>query len=336
MEKLRSPFVYFGGKRMVADKIWKRFGDDIKTYIEPFCGSAAVLLARPDPHGREIINDIDGYVVNFWRALKADPRRLEYLMYYPSTEIDLHARFNTLRRERDGLRDRLRDDDSYFDEVLASAWASNANTSIGISGLDFKRDTYGSINHLTRPSRNNDPDYDLASAWVYNRNNAIGSEGTDFQRGQINSLPNIINPKRTNFNLNALAQRLIKVYVTCGDWKRVVKSSIITEKEKIAVFLDPPYKLDASDYDKRVYNDNDQGIHEQVIEFCQKHHDSKNVRIALCGYKDSYDVLGWEKYQWIANGGFANMSKKKENMNRKLETVWFSPSCLHDMPTLTD
>jgi hypothetical protein len=51
--KLKSPFPYFGGKSRVAAEVLRRFGD-VKTYVEPFCGSCAVLLARPGgPSGRE-------------------------------------------------------------------------------------------------------------------------------------------------------------------------------------------------------------------------------------------------------------------------------------------
>jgi site-specific DNA-adenine methylase len=43
---LRAPFPYFGGKRRAAGLVWGALGR-VNTYVEPFCGSAAVLLARP-------------------------------------------------------------------------------------------------------------------------------------------------------------------------------------------------------------------------------------------------------------------------------------------------
>ncbi|MFK5173473.1 DNA adenine methylase, partial [Propionibacterium freudenreichii] len=63
---LDAPFPYFGGKRRVAPEVWRRFGD-VKNYVEPFFGSGAVLLGRPETHtsGIETINDLDGYVANF-------------------------------------------------------------------------------------------------------------------------------------------------------------------------------------------------------------------------------------------------------------------------------
>lgn len=42
---LVAPFPYFGGKRTVAPDVWKRLGAPDQ-YIEPFCGSAAMLLAE--------------------------------------------------------------------------------------------------------------------------------------------------------------------------------------------------------------------------------------------------------------------------------------------------
>lgn len=43
--------------------------DKHSIYVEPYCGSAAVLLAKP-PSKHEVINDADGRVVAFYRALR--------------------------------------------------------------------------------------------------------------------------------------------------------------------------------------------------------------------------------------------------------------------------
>lgn len=43
MTALKAPFPYFGGKRVVAPEVWRRFGDT-PNYVEPFFGSGAVLL----------------------------------------------------------------------------------------------------------------------------------------------------------------------------------------------------------------------------------------------------------------------------------------------------
>ena len=56
---LRAPFYYFGGKSRAASQVWEALGNP-DHYIEPFCGSAAVLLARPNKDRLETINDADG------------------------------------------------------------------------------------------------------------------------------------------------------------------------------------------------------------------------------------------------------------------------------------
>lgn len=63
MKKLKAPFVYFGGKSRVASVVWSALGRDVRHYIEPFFGSGAVLLNRPQPFkGAETVNDKDGFV----------------------------------------------------------------------------------------------------------------------------------------------------------------------------------------------------------------------------------------------------------------------------------
>ena len=69
---LAAPFPYFGGKSLACEQVWAAFGD-VKNYVEPFCGSAAMLLGAPEGKRVETINDYDGFVSNFWRAIAYDP-----------------------------------------------------------------------------------------------------------------------------------------------------------------------------------------------------------------------------------------------------------------------
>lgn len=92
---LKAPFPYFGGKSTVANLVWQRFGDPLN-YIEPFCGSAAVLLARPTAGQWETVNDVDGYLTNAYRAIKQHPAELAAALEWPVLELDLHARHKWL------------------------------------------------------------------------------------------------------------------------------------------------------------------------------------------------------------------------------------------------
>ena len=48
MEVLRAPFPWMGGKSRAAPIIWRGFGPDVVNYVEPFAGSLAALLGRPN------------------------------------------------------------------------------------------------------------------------------------------------------------------------------------------------------------------------------------------------------------------------------------------------
>jgi DNA adenine methylase len=71
----KTPFPWFGGKAD-AVAVWEALGD-VAHYVEPFAGSLAVLLRRPHPCNRtyysETVNDLDGYLVNVWRAIQQQP-----------------------------------------------------------------------------------------------------------------------------------------------------------------------------------------------------------------------------------------------------------------------
>jgi len=60
--KMNSYLPYFGGKRTLASAIVAELGKH-KAYWEPFCGSAAVLLAKP-PSSQETISDLHGDATN--------------------------------------------------------------------------------------------------------------------------------------------------------------------------------------------------------------------------------------------------------------------------------
>jgi len=72
---MRPPFVYYGGKVGLASRIVDLMPPH-RVYIEPFAGSLAVLFAK-QPCVHEIVNDLDGAIVNFWRVLRDQPEQLE-------------------------------------------------------------------------------------------------------------------------------------------------------------------------------------------------------------------------------------------------------------------
>jgi len=80
-----SAFPYIGGKTRLADWIQSHLPAHT-TYVEPFGGSAAVLLNKPRSKV-EIFNDKDGDVVNFFEVAREHPDKLaEFCRYVPFSE----------------------------------------------------------------------------------------------------------------------------------------------------------------------------------------------------------------------------------------------------------
>src|SRR5258708_34230337 len=123
---LRPPFTYFGGKGRVANIIWQRLGD-VNMYIEPCCGSAAVLLARPHrpkSHRLETINDIDALLVNFYRAISYNPEAVASHANWWKSELDLIARNNWFysSKESQELINHIKNDPKYYDAEITGWW----------------------------------------------------------------------------------------------------------------------------------------------------------------------------------------------------------------------
>jgi hypothetical protein len=129
---LKAPFPAFGGKAKVAGLVWSRLGD-VANYIEPFCRSAAVLLARPHAPRVETVNDLDCYIANFWRAIQHAPEAVADWADWPVNEADLHARHRWLVASGESIefRQRMREDPEYFDPKIAGWWVWGACCWIG-------------------------------------------------------------------------------------------------------------------------------------------------------------------------------------------------------------
>lgn len=71
---MRTPLTYYGGKQRLSAQILPLMPRH-RVYLEPFCGGAAMLFAKPRSE-RETLNDLDGTIVRFWRALRDRPDEL--------------------------------------------------------------------------------------------------------------------------------------------------------------------------------------------------------------------------------------------------------------------
>jgi DNA adenine methylase len=360
-----SPFPWFGGKHSVAGEVWERFGNPAN-YIEPFAGSLAVLLARPATHSwwerNETVNDIDGNIANWHRAVAADPQQVAHWASQPVNETDLTARHLWLVSNADELRDRLFSDPDFYDAKAAGWWVWGISAWVGgewcsgigpFTGSDAPSITQGG----THPG-------------VYRKipmiSGAHGGKG-------IHKPLRLAHTAQTPPPLTAayldhltatfeqLGNRLRRVRVASGDFTRVLGNAAVPPgKHYTAVFLDPPYdpterrtNLYAVGDDIQRGNRDDTtqaldlgdtfvpppSVHVAAREWALARTNDPAYRIAYCSYSTPeedalFTAAGWCPYRWSAAGGYALASdnqSSRAHKNKDREIIWFSPSC--DTPT---
>lgn len=65
-----SPIIpWMGGKRKLASRLIPKFPKH-DCYVELFCGGAALYFLNPEPAKVEVINDVDGELINLYRVVQ--------------------------------------------------------------------------------------------------------------------------------------------------------------------------------------------------------------------------------------------------------------------------
>lgn len=303
-----SPFVWFGGKRKVANLVWDRLGD-VNHYIEPFFGSGAVLLRRPTSHKLETVNDADGLLANFWRSIKVNPELVAVHSANPVNECDLHARHLWLVGKKENITLRLMADPDWHNAKAAGWWVWGVNCWIG-----------GGFCSGEGPWINYGGEF-------VKRGNA--GQGVNRQLPHLGDAGQGVNRKEFLTDWFAdISTRLENVRVACGDWSRVCGSSVRRASGGICgVFLDPPYDPSMR---TSVYAE-ESGCSKDVNKWCVDNGDNKNLRIVLAGYDGEHNNLeniGWTRIDWAANGGYGGGRGGRGEQNAKKERLWASPHCL--------
>jgi DNA adenine methylase len=75
---LRPPISYYGGKQLLLKHILPLIPTHLK-YVESFLGGGAVFWTKA-PSDIEVINDMDGFVANFYKVFKKDLEGLKRLI----------------------------------------------------------------------------------------------------------------------------------------------------------------------------------------------------------------------------------------------------------------
>lgn len=360
---------YPGGKAKVADLVWQRIGN-VDNYIEPFMGSLATLLRRPAEHFAggyrvETANDLNHFIVNFWRAVKADPEAVATWADAPVLEADLHARHRWLMQSDTAAewRERMRTDPDAYDAKIAGWWVWGMCCWIGSGwceerGMNWKQtpelDHERGLNAYPQGRPQLTDAFDIGRG--VNGGGGLSQQIPDMDggRGVLRALTGSCQTRHEWLIdwMTRLSDRLRLVRTCYGHWSRICDSeSTMTRLGSVGAMVDPPYPLKRADNGEhsragglyagdKTQNLND--LRDEVLDWCKRWGSNSAVRIALCCYSgDGYECLekeGWEMFSWSASGGYGNQKKggKGKSKNADRERIYFSPGCSKNSVGLFD
>jgi hypothetical protein len=335
----KAPFPWFGGKSKAAPIVWALLGD-VDHYVEPFAGSLAVLLNRPHlcnrPYHSETVNDLDGFIVNAWRALAQYPNEVAEAASWPVSEACKTARQIALLKWRQEVAlERLAGDATWCDPVMAGWWLWAVAVQIGaftgdgpwtadpatgrivkMRGAERRAGVSRNMPHLADDGRG------VNNAIL--RDPGVGPRAEDFH-------PTTMPKLRAWFAL--LQARLRHVRILNGDWSRAVtvgaSHTLRVRMGGVAgFFLDPPYGEEVRAIG--VYANDDGAVAAKVRQWCLKAGADPKNRIVLAGFDTEHAELerhGWRVYEWFKRDRLLTGGINKSQAHR--ERLWASPHCLY-------
>ncbi|MDR1741929.1 MAG: DNA adenine methylase [Synergistaceae bacterium] len=294
------PFPYFGNKKYIASTVWELFGD-VKRYIEPFAGALGCLLYRPEWHTKfyELVNDVNGYLVNAWRSVKNRPDETAHHAADMFSEADYHAKWRYLQAyDWKTLAARLENEPEYCEPKIGAWWIQVSCMAIG----DATARMYNDESTLTSIP-------------------AIASHKGIYQ--YYADVPSDMTGMEYNLRkwFNGLAKRLSNVKVCCGGWEKVLTPSLVYNRD-VGIFFDPPYAGV-----RNVYNRYSTPVSADVEAWIIENY-KPPLKVILCGYGAEHDgllALGWGKRAWKAHYGM-NGKTGKVKVDTRDEQLWLSPT----------
>ena len=247
-------------------------------------------------------------VANFWRALQHDPEGVAEAADNPVNEADQHARHLWLCSAED-FRERMKTEPEFYDAKIAGWWVWGQCIWIG-AGWCARQ-----LPHLGN-----------AGTGVHRKLPHLGDAGTGVQESDLTS--GTLARGQILAYMRALAERIRKVRVCCGDWSRLCGPSVTIKHGITGVFLDPPYADEAERTDNLYASDSGSVAH-AVAAWALEWGEHRDMRIALCGYEGEHSIpASWECVEWKARGGYGSQGNGTGRENAGRERIWFSPHCL--------
>lgn len=123
LDFVKTPITYYGGKQRLVSLILSLIPEH-RLYCEPFVGGAAVFFAK-GPSEIEVINDLNGEVVNFYHVCHTNFKQLNELIQSTPHSRQVH------RETHDILKT------AHHHKPVKRAWAFWAQTNMSFSSRVF-------------------------------------------------------------------------------------------------------------------------------------------------------------------------------------------------------
>lgn len=256
------PIAYYGGKsnhsassgmgRWIAGQLPYAFKS---TYVETHGGLLGILLSRPKAKV-EIVNDLNGRIVNLWRTIRdAKDDLVHAVVHSPHSERMYHESVQTI------------------DEGTALERAVKTYVSI--------RD---SIHHTDQP----------------------GTFGMNYTpKGARVSI------KREIERIDYMCERLIDVQLSDQPAVKLLKR--IKDIREAVIYVDPPYPSAVTANYTAVQHD-----FEETVDLLNQ----QSGRVAVSGYGDEWDALGWRKLERERRS--LPVSAPSKSSSPRIESLWLN------------
>ena len=259
--KIKSIAPWFGGKRMLAGEIGRELGPH-SMYVEPFCGSMAVLLMKPKS-GSDIVNDLHGNIINL--ALVIASKRCYELYDRLYRTMDCETFFDGAKEMfmAQGVFEPPAGPGAVTEEHVERAYIYFVVSWMGRNGISGTKRC----------------NYQKARRWTPG-----GGSGAVRFASAVDSIP-------------AWHERLRRVNIYCMDGFELLEK--IEDHRQTAIYLDPPYlrhTVDKSRAGNGVYqHEFEPGDHEKLAARLKRF---ERARVVVSYYDDpQLDELypGWTK-----------------------------------------
>lgn len=246
----RSPLFYVGDKYKLMKQLVNLFPKEINNFYEPFVGGGTVFLNIEAK--KYYLNDIDKHLINIHKLLIASSKNPE--KFFKDAEKIIHKYKLSHSYKKDIVPDSLKK------EFKKTYYAR------------FNKEGYDKLRLSVNNYQKNDP-LILYILLIYGFNRMLRFNGGgkfNLPVGNVDFNKNVVNALNSYFNF----VHDKKISITSKDFKKFFSDKKYSKND--FVYLDPPYLISASEYNK-LWNQKSEADLLKMIDVLDK----KGVKFAL-------------------------------------------------------